>query len=332
MFALSALNASRRLPNQPPPVDSYILSPGQELPEPVSDLSDWSLPRPDSRPGTPADIHAKLRLSMVENARMYFDRAIDGHRRAVSALTTQNVQALHITSLLVSFYALFSLSENDTASSLSDSDYLLWMRLADGVKILSSKWQEIAGENWMLYTAVFFGKPNMLDEEELFRKEHADPFRELLTWARDFENVTEEDQICYEQALSYIGLAYKSVLDHSDHPLASCRRLMALPSRLPRRFTELVEVRSPRAMVMLAHAFAIMKLVSHEVPWLQGVAERQVPKIYHQIPAGWRDMMKWPMMIAEDKVEPNDIRADDKKDVPTTMAEEQPPNNNLQKA
>ena len=56
-----------------------------------------------------------------------------------------------------------------------------------------------------------------------------------------------------------------------------------------------------------------MKLIEHEVRWLKGIAERQVPKIYEQLPVGWRDMMAWPMAVARGEIsrEPTETQVDD---------------------
>ena len=136
-----------------------------------------------------------------------------------------------------------------------------------------------------------YGKEEMTDESDLYHREHGKPFEKLLTWAEEYEATTAEDKETYRKVLNYIGLIYKGVSNGTDDPMATCRRLVAMPSRNDPRFVDLVEARHPRALTMLAHAFACMKLVDDKVPWFKGIAERQVPKIYEQLPVGWRAMM-----------------------------------------
>ena len=114
--------------------------------------------------------------------------------------------------------------------------------------------------------------------------------------------MTEGDRTTYQHALSYIGLIFKGISEGTDHPLDTCRRIIAMPSRLAPRFTELVDQRQPRAMAMLAYVFASMKLLEEKVMWFKGVAELQVPKIHAQLPAAWKDMAKWPLDIALGRV------------------------------
>ena len=125
--------------------------------------------------------------------------------------------------------------------------------------------------------------------------------------------MTTEDQDAYQKTLSYIGLIYKGIVEGTDTPLATCRRLIAMPSRCPPRFVDLCEASKPRAMVMLAHVFASMKLVGSQTVWFGGIAERQVPRIYEQLPVGWQEMMTWPMAVANGEVdrEPKETQIDD---------------------
>ena len=136
-----------------------------------------------------------------------------------------------------------------------------------------------------------YGKPDMTDESGLFNPEHGRPFEKLLNWAEEYEAMTMEDREAYRKVLSYIGLIYKGVSEGTDDPMTTCRRLVGMPSRNDPRFVDLVEAKQPRALTMLAHLFVCMKLIDDKVPWFKGIAERQVPKIYEQLPVGWRAMM-----------------------------------------
>jgi hypothetical protein len=131
----------------------------------------------------------------------------------------------------------------------------------------------------------------MLDDTEIFKNEHGRPFVKLLTFAADFEAMSAEDQEVYRQMICYIGNVYKGIIEATDEPLATCRRLIAAPSKNEPRFIELLEAKQPRAMTILAHMFACMKLIEEQVQWFKGIAERQVPKIYEQLPTGWHPMM-----------------------------------------
>lgn len=311
LLAVSALHASRRPPSQ------WISLEGRMVPikDPMCNRSNvdrgptdrWKVNvetletynrAASGKAEVQYDSEAKRSLEMLAVSRQYFDRAIDGHRKALTDLTADNIESVYVTSILISFNALFTLSEDDKDPILPS----FWLRLASGTRLICNRWQQLVGDRWILSSGVFYGKPDMSDNDELFKREHGKPFEKLLTWAQGDEIMDEEDRDTYEKALSYLGLIYRGIHDGSDHPMATCRRLVAMPSRLPLRFAELVESKQPRAMAILAYALASMKLREDEVLWFRGVAQRQVPRIQQELPPAWRELVKWPMAIARGEI------------------------------
>ena len=244
-----------------------------------------------SNSGNNAYLAAKRSHEMLSVSRMYFDRAIDGHRKALANLSVENIEAVYITSIMVSFHALFVLSESEDDSTLPSLDPIQWLRLAKGTRFICVRWAELVGPSWIESSGVFYGRPDMTDTSEIFSREHGKPFVRLLTYAEEFEAMTADDKEVYQRAISYVGLIYKGISEGTDDPMATCRRLVGMPSRNDPRFIELVEAKQPRALTILAHTFACMKLIDDKVPWFRRIAERQVPKIYEQLPVGWRAMM-----------------------------------------
>lgn len=118
--------------------------------------------------------------------------------------------------------------------------------------------------------------------------------------------IAEEDQIAYEHTLSYIGLMYKGIVHQSESILATHRRTLAFPARVPDRFADLVEMRRPRAIAFLAHLFASLKLAEPRSLWFRGIAQRQVPLVCMALPPAWAEMVQWPLQtIREDNVSSN---------------------------
>ena len=206
-------------------------------------------------------------------------------------LCTNTSLSVYLTSILVSFYALFVCSESDEDPTLPYSDPIQWLRVAKGTRFICSRWEELVGPEWIASSGVFYGKPDLTDDTEIFKNEHGKPFVKLLTFAEDFEAMSVEDREVYRQIICYVGNVYKGIVEGTDAPMATCRRLLAAPSKNEPRFIELLEAKQPRAMTILAHMFACMKLVEEEVQWFKGIAERQVPKIYDKLPTGWHPMM-----------------------------------------
>lgn len=114
------------------------------------------------------------------------------------------------------------------------------------------------------------------------------------------DTILDEDRTAYEYTLSYVGLAYKGIVQESDSPLASNRRFIALPARLPDRFSQLIEERQPRAVAILAHIFACMRLIEDKSTWFKGIAQRQVPIVCMTLPPSWGHMVQWPLEVIGD--------------------------------
>lgn len=316
MNALSALHASRQPTRQWVPLEARMVevrTPGQPSPLPGQDAADqWKFKNHEyeknladslTSVGNNAFLASKGSAEMVTVSRTFFDRAIDGHHKALSELTLENVEAVYCTSVLVSLVALFTLSESEDNSMLLSVNPIQWLRLARGTVYITTRWQELIGSGSLGSSGVFYGKPDVTDTESLFDRQNERPFGRLLTWAQDFEAMTAEDYEAYEKTLAYIGAIYSGIIDGTDTSLGTCRRLIAMPSRCPPRFVDLAEAKQPRALIMLSFVFATMKLADKTTPWFRGIAERQVPKIYEQLPPGWREMMAWPVAVASGDIE-----------------------------
>lgn len=308
MFGLAALHASRQSPTGWIPAEGRMMPfrhPVYKQQDAPRDLSNQWKESQDSvemasvtgNIGQPDYLAERRRHELLLSARKYFNRAIDGHRAGIQAITKDNVDAIYVTSVLVSFQALFSLSEPEDNPALPAIDPIVWLRLADSTRYLCDVWQQMFGEEWLDSTGMDFGRPKFQGVADLFQREQGRPFEKLLTFAEEIESITLEDKATYQECVAYLAFVYKTIIEEGEAPLATCRRLVAMPSQLPRRFNELVELKAPRAMVILAYTFAAMKMISHKVPWFQGIAERQVPKLQQQVPPGWNHVMKWPLDI-----------------------------------
>lgn len=143
------------------------------------------------------------------------------------------------------------------------------------------------------------GEPDLSDEDELFHPIHMEPFKYLLSNVEGDE-ILDEDKIAYEHTLSYVGLIYKGIVQGFDSPLATGRRCIAMPASVPIRFLDLVEANRPRAIAVMAHVFAAMKLIENQYPWFKGIAQRQVPILCRGLPQQWAELVQWPMQVIQD--------------------------------
>jgi hypothetical protein len=137
----------------------------------------------------------------------------------------------------------------------------------------------------------------MNDNASLYARSNAAPFEKLRTWARDHETQSDDDADAYLKAVSYIGVMYKGIREGFDSTNATARRIMAMSSVMPDRWTEMLEERRPRALAMLMHVFACGELIAGENFWFRGIAKSQIPRLCEGLPAAWQPMVAWPLRV-----------------------------------
>lgn len=239
------------------------------------------------------------RSTMLQLSRNYFARALEGHQKALADLRTHNIRATFLSSILICYYSLFTLSEEIEDSLMLDP--LRWFRLSRGTTLIISKWQQLVGDAWVAEAGGMYGEPDLSDSDELFRKEHQFGFEYLLA-SVDGDHIRPEDREAYEHSLSYFGTIYKGIVNGTDSPLATGRRIIAMPAIVPARFCQLVEILEPRATAILAHVFGTMKLSEKQFPWLKGIAQRQVPLLCYSLPSAWMQTVEWPLQVVKGDV------------------------------
>jgi hypothetical protein len=237
-------------------------------------------------------------------AREYYDRALVGHRKALNSLTIDNVEAIFVTSVLLSFYSLFTLNESDAHSLVANRDAEGWLHLSRGTHYLCRKWREIVGISYLIHAGIFYGKIDMSDHDLLFHPENSHPFASLLSWAPASDVATPEEREVYFKVVSYLGFIYKAIREMdsaASSALEVSRLLLSMPSRCPVNFVDLVVSKRPRATVIFAHFFALMKLLSGRISWYQGIAEVQVPKLCRELPVDWLPQASWPLTVVAER-------------------------------
>lgn len=235
----------------------------------------------------------------------YFQMAIQKQGGAIKELNKANFEAAYTVSVIISQTALFLLGcsqPQDGEWSIGPLDETLWFRLSIGPVEVIRAWNTSTGQDVLQELGILNMKPNFRDTEELFHPDNGKPFEVLLTWAREFENINLEEQTAYQQALSYIGLMYIQFRDQLEPPLITSRRILAVPSRLGNPFMNMVLEGRPRALVILAHVIAMMRLIEADVRWYKDIAQRRLPAIHGRLAPGWKKVLRWPLAILEREV------------------------------
>ncbi|GKZ26414.1 hypothetical protein AbraCBS73388_002499 [Aspergillus brasiliensis] len=118
------------------------------------------------------------------------------------------------------------------------------------------------------------------------------------------EEGSEEVMRVYAQCVGYLeGLLMAVRMGESGYDIR--KRFSSFPSMVPGEFLGLVAQRRPRALVILAFLFALVK-GAEDVWWLMGIPEMEVRGIDSILPEEWRELMRWPVGVVMGVVDLND--------------------------
>lgn len=237
----------------------------------------------------------------------YFIAALHAQREEVATLTVETAEVVCFGALLISITAFAMLQERSLSPYQPPMD---WLQVGRGAGIVIRQSVETIltlskeADHPALMNAAnaypYFGR-----DDTYFSPEHRVNFQGVLTqhlpsgddWADD------ETRDAYEKTLSYVG-SIQSGISHGEPVYAITRRVQAFPLLIPSKYIELLAVRRPRALVILAHFFATVAQV-HNVWWLgdepfrgeETTSKREIRAIKHALPRQWLTTMVWPMDV-----------------------------------
>ena len=227
--------------------------------------------------------------------RRYFNAAVIDQRQAVGRMNADNADALCLAASFISFQALAMRHESQDYSPPS-----VWIDLATGHQALfQSAWTWITESNQIM--SIVNAEPNLRKFREKCWQEYPDVFPDhlemifpaLLDFQDPSEDLDPERIAAYKWSMGYVGHSLKWI-EAKEEPSKIRRLLFAFGAMAPPTFKKLVRERQSRALVILAHLFAVAKAVD-DVWWMRGVPEREVFGIQGLLPERWQWAMAWPI-------------------------------------
>lgn len=218
----------------------------------------------------------------------YLVLALREQRIAVEHLTVENVDATCLTSILILINAFANLRIRTIQPYKPPID---WIRLGKStcsiLKVALDEGQEMKSPQ---IKTIVEAPPLLNNQSILFHPQNRDrkPFLALLnaellpaghTMSEPWDSGTRK---IYEEALSYIGSIARAVED--NEPIyAICRRLTAFTLLMPDGFDLFVQEMRPRALLVLAHFFALATRV-RVVWWVGNTPQRELDAIKTSLP------------------------------------------------
>lgn len=235
----------------------------------------------------------------------YFQRALKQYKAEVQDIRLNNFEAVIIATLMISMHSFSLMGESRPSrwrERVEDSPVSLvslvsaWYHRASCVRGVLEQCHPWYLQSEKLRPVV--AQLEADDEQGRLAASHAAPFAGVLRH-QDNEKLEPEDIDAYEKTLSYIGMMHAIMSSGRGASVAMYRLVLSMPAQCPSRFVALVQDHRPRALVLLAHAFAVSLMIppDPEVWWVGGVFQTQITAIHDFVPPLWRHHLAWPLEV-----------------------------------
>ncbi|KAL2202442.1 hypothetical protein CC79DRAFT_1279716 [Sarocladium strictum] len=229
----------------------------------------------------------------------YLDLAVTQQRKAVADITPENANALVFASVLLSYQGLRLLPAEPGSVAQPYKPPVQWLRMGRGINDVSAVAGHIGHPEPVIpYMLRVSGEPNFRNKETFFNASNRARFAHLLQFdsTSDPENDVEA-WVGYEEAVGYIGYMAKAI-ESQELPRILWRLVLGFGILMPSTFIDCVEIGRPRALIILAHYFALAKSVDDH--WIfAGLANREVAGIHDLLPQELQHYLAWPLRVVD---------------------------------
>jgi hypothetical protein len=251
-------------------------------------------------------------LEAIEAYSTYLELSLREHRIEVANLTRDNADSACMTSTVIRICSFAILQDRELEPYRPPTHWLAMTK--EAAMVFKESWAFIGDEPTSVARAIVTGTPQLTDNGAVFRDNGPRPWdlkaqfgesnrRDLLhILARDRNNEEnerwdEEVQDAYKSTLSYIG-SVQIAIAAAETSSIILRRLISFPMLIQKQFIDLVAEQQPRALVVLAHYFALLARFSH-FWWIGDTGQREILGIQSFLPDEWQHLLEWPLQAME---------------------------------
>lgn len=209
----------------------------------------------------------------------YLDAALRTHRQTLGQLNLHTADSVCFTSILLLIDA-FAVLQKRVLDPYEPPIH--WMRIVQGVRSVFEAAYPLINANSTsnIMAIIASSSENMFNPSAIFNQSNLRQFPHLVD--EDDESFNKENQTTYHQTISCVG-SISSAVKSGESTMALCRRFMSFACLVPPAFLDLVEARATRALIILAHFFALTSQ-ARELWWVGDTPEREVNAIRLNIP------------------------------------------------
>ncbi|KAJ6783048.1 hypothetical protein PWT90_01870 [Aphanocladium album] len=220
----------------------------------------------------------------------YLEATLQEYRTVVGTLTPALADSASFTSVVLSLDAFASLRDRDLSTYTAP---VQWLQLCKGVTQVFRitlgllKDDSEANINKIVATSGSFVEPSTIMCDE-----NRNRFPALLV--RQSDDSAEDHQACID-TVSYIG-AIQGAIEGGEHISIITRRLIIYPVLFPQRFVQLLDEHRPRALVILAHLFAVA-VHCHTSDWVGDTPMKEIQALAEFLAPEYQHELAWPLSL-----------------------------------
>ncbi|KAK3315189.1 hypothetical protein B0H66DRAFT_536071 [Apodospora peruviana] len=199
---------------------------------------------------------------------IYRAKALEGYRKAVERADPATFPALVACSLLLCALSAQMFFTEDSRYLYILDWLIVWRGIGLILKLMSLKRLGDSGLG-----TLFLRPPVDLDTSAL----HIPPNLLFMMTSIKDDDMDFPEIASYYDTLKFLGSLYKELDTQGFSPVLDLR-IITYYTFVPARFVELARLRRPRALVIIAHHLAMMKLIT-TVWWLIGICDPQIRDI-----------------------------------------------------
>lgn len=236
-------------------------------------------------------------IDSTSHYRAYLSMALNEHNKEIAQLSVDNVDSACLTSSLLRVHGFVRLQDRPLEPYTPPIE---WLRMTGASNVTFRRAYALSKVH-----PDSIGLQMMSSVSYLIEERRKDEYSSDLTHLLQRQEAHELDEPwsdeivdAYKMAVNCVGIAWKSINSY-DSPGTLCRRLIVFPMMVDKRFLDLVEERRPRALVILAHYFALLNTLSR-FWWLGTAGSREVLAIEAEVSKEWRSHLRLPLAILKD--------------------------------
>ncbi|KAI1080339.1 C6 finger domain-containing protein [Whalleya microplaca] len=224
----------------------------------------------------------------------YFSMAVREHTKELSQLSKDTVDTVCLTSSLMRLVAFVRLHGRSLQPYTPPWQWLVVTRTS--ISTFQEAWrlQGIAPDSvafqLMKFTRHIHNDASMANPKSSGRLEH---LVHCVDSTHGSEPWDPEIEAAYENACGHICRALDAI-EADGLSNDACRMLIMFPMLAHRRYVELVQASIPRALVILAHYFALLGKYDRYW-WIKDTGNHEVRGIAGALTDEWLSFMKWPL-------------------------------------